>query len=371
MKITILQGAFLPVPALLGGAVEKMWFALGKDFARKGHEVIHISKQHDQLSNVESIENVSHIRVEGFSTPASGILLKCFDFIYTVRAIKIIPRDSDVIVTNTFWAPILLPRCLKRKCMVDVQRMPKGQMKLYQRASRLRANSNAVAEAILKELSKAPQKQIVVIPNPLPFENLPLLSMETKERIILYVGRIHPEKGLELLINAFTRFNIEWKLVIAGPSDVQAGGGGSQYLDSLKRLAVDKNIEFSGPIYDANKLNELYRKSSLFVYPSVAEQGETFGLAPLEAMAWGCVPIVSGLACFRDFINNGINGLVFDHRSSEAINLLRDAMEALKKDRLYRLGLAREAIKVQNSHSTSRIANLFLEEFESIRTGLK
>ena len=35
MKITIVQGAFLPVPPLMGGAVENIWFALGQDFARR------------------------------------------------------------------------------------------------------------------------------------------------------------------------------------------------------------------------------------------------------------------------------------------------------------------------------------------------
>jgi hypothetical protein len=37
MRITIVQGAFLPVPPVLGGAVEKIWFALGKEFASRGH----------------------------------------------------------------------------------------------------------------------------------------------------------------------------------------------------------------------------------------------------------------------------------------------------------------------------------------------
>jgi glycosyltransferase involved in cell wall biosynthesis len=46
----------------------------------------------------------------------------------------------------------------------------------------------------------------------------------------------------------------------------------------------------------------------MFVYPCLAEQGETFGLAPLEAVACGAVPIVSDLSCFGDFITPGVNG---------------------------------------------------------------
>ena len=44
MKITIVLGAFFPVPPLLGGAVEKVWFALGPEFVRRGHEVVQISR---------------------------------------------------------------------------------------------------------------------------------------------------------------------------------------------------------------------------------------------------------------------------------------------------------------------------------------
>ena len=49
MKITILQGAFLPVPTKRGGAVEKVWFGLGREFARLGHTVTHVSRRCDDL----------------------------------------------------------------------------------------------------------------------------------------------------------------------------------------------------------------------------------------------------------------------------------------------------------------------------------
>ncbi|HEX8350807.1 MAG TPA: hypothetical protein VF598_12665, partial [Hymenobacter sp.] len=103
MKITILQGAFLPVPPKLGGAVEKMWFALGKDFVRQGHEVVHISRMYGDMPAEEWINGVLHKRVSGYATPSSGLRLKWLDLLYTLRVRAIIPSDSDVVVTNTFW----------------------------------------------------------------------------------------------------------------------------------------------------------------------------------------------------------------------------------------------------------------------------
>jgi hypothetical protein len=51
VKINILQGAFLPVPPIKGGAIEAVWFLLGQEFAKHGHEVTHISCTHKGLKN--------------------------------------------------------------------------------------------------------------------------------------------------------------------------------------------------------------------------------------------------------------------------------------------------------------------------------
>ena len=366
MKITILQGAFLPVPPKLGGAVEKMWFALGKEFASKGHEVVHISRLFNDLPKEELIDGVLHKRVAGYATPASGLYLKWLDLVYTIRAKSAIPDNTDVIVTNTFWAPIIFSQKLKRRCMVDVQRMPKGQMRLYKKVWRLRANSTPVAKAICDELREDLCAQVQMIPNPLPFNQVPVVDLNSKENTVLYAGRIHPEKGLDLLIKAFQLLEGDWSLIIVGPWDIKAGGGGNKYLESLKVLAKSASIKFTGPIYDMEALNGYYRRASIFVYPSVAEQGETFGLAPLEAMAWGCVPVVSNLACFQDFIKHEKNGLVFDHRSSEAVDLLRSSVEQLQKNMPLRSTLADQALKVKESHSTATIASEFIKDFETL-----
>ena len=74
MKITILQGAFLPVPTLRGGAIEKAWQALGEAFVRAGHEVIHISRLCDGLPEVEELNGVNHLRIRGAESCTSSLL---------------------------------------------------------------------------------------------------------------------------------------------------------------------------------------------------------------------------------------------------------------------------------------------------------
>ncbi|MFD2934222.1 glycosyltransferase family 4 protein [Spirosoma flavum] len=366
MKIAIIQGAFFPVPPILGGAVEKIWYKTGQEFAALGHEVVHIGRSYPDLLAKEEICGVNYIRVLGYDTPSSLIKLKWLDLLYSIRAIKEIPRDVDVIVTNTFWSPLLLNKELRKKVCVSVDRLPKGQMWLYKQAPLLRTNSTTVADAIRQELPINQHRRIVIIPNSLPFQDLPKIDFDEKKRVLLYVGRLHPEKGIELLIKAFKTLDKNWKLRIIGPSDISTGGGGSSYLKSLKQLAGKANIEFTGPVFDMNLLNQYYAEASVFVYPSVAEKGETFGLAPLEAMAWGCVPIVSDLACFCDFINHESNGLIFNHRSNDAVELLGKAIERLQKNTSFRNKLAQQAINVRQSHSISFISSQFIDEFERV-----
>jgi glycosyltransferase involved in cell wall biosynthesis len=362
MKITIIQGAFLPVPPIMGGAVEKMWLRLGQEFVQAGHEVTHISRQHSSLPKEDEIEGVRHIRVHGYNTPNSILKLKWLDLIYSRRACRMVPPDSQLVVTNTFWSPLMLRNGGKSKAYVDVARMPKGQMRLYSGA-RLRANSTPVAAAIRGELPARDHDRIVVIPNPLPFVVNDELDVSLKPPVLLYCGRVHPEKGLHLAIQAMRLLENPWPLRIVGPWETGQGGGGEAYKNKLAKAAQGLPVTFVGPVHEVDTLNEEYRSAAIFLYPSVAVKGETFGLAPLEAMAWGCAPIVSNLDCFKDFIRHGENGLIFDHDGPAAVTNLAESIRRLSCDPMSRHKFGRAALKVRQTHSSRAIARLFLDDF--------
>lgn len=365
MKITIVQGAFFPVPPLLGGAVEKMWYGLAKEFVNNGHEVSYISKSYEGFLNIENENGINHIRIKGYKAPISGFILKILDLFYTVKAVRKINNNTDIIVSNTFWLPILLSSKLKKKCMIDVARMPKGQMRFYTKSGRLRANSSSVAKAIKNEINTEYFDKVVVIPNTLPFRNINGIDFSKKEKTILYTGRIHPEKGLDILIKAFAALNAkDWKLLIVGPYSPETGGAGVLYLDQLKELSKESNVRFLEPVFDIDKLNEIYSKASIFVYPSVAEKGETFGVSPLEAMSWGCATIVSNLDCFKDFLIHNKNGLCFNHRAEERVELLTQHLHDLIENPKLIRDLATGGLMVNNTHSNEKLATEFLKEFE-------
>ena len=123
-----------------------------------------------------------------------------------------------------------------------------------------------------------PTQKMTVIPNAIHLtkDNSEAL---TPEKIFLFLGRLHPKKGIELLIKAFSRAELssEWRLVIAGPEAVP------QYVEKIKAevssLGLSDNVEFTGPVFGEKK-QELIRSSWAMATPSYSE---VMGMVNLEA----------------------------------------------------------------------------------------
>ncbi len=365
------MGAFLPLPPIMGGAVEKGWFALAQEFVRRGHSVMQISRAVPQFPRSETIDGVEHVRVAGYDTPASMLWLKALDNLYSLRVRRVLPR-SDIIVTNTFWLPLLLRNPDRGKLYVHVARFPKGQMRFYTHAARLQAPSTAVAEAIIAEAPSVRSKtKVIPYPRPEPIE-IDQPAFAGREQTILYVGRIHPEKGVHLLLRAFVgmppALRAQWKLVIVGSAEIRLGGGGENYQAQLEQdgAGAGERIEFRGPIFDPAALEREYRRARLFVYPSLAESGETFGLAPLEAMSHGCAVMVSDLACFRDFVREGETGFVFDHRAPETVSVLSAGIAQVLGDDDALARVAEAGARKSEEYRLPIVAAQFLEDFEAV-----
>jgi glycosyltransferase involved in cell wall biosynthesis len=372
MKITIVLGAFFPVPPTMGGGVEKVWFSLAPEFVKRGHDVVMVSRKMPGLPGEETIDGVKHLRVDGFDTPRSLVWLKFLDLIYSLRTMSILPR-ADIIVTNTFWLPILLRNPKHGRVYVQVARYPKGQMRFYGNAARLQAPSHAVAQAIAVEAPRLAQK-VSVVPNPVAESKSasPPPAINDRDKIILFVGRVHPEKGVHVLVDAFASGAqaafADWKLMIVGPTQTKLGGGGEAYWASLQR-AVEKTegrISFAGPIFDALELASTFRNARLFIYPSLAERGESFGLAPLEAMAHGCGVLVSNLGCFQDFIRDNDTGFIFDHRKQPTAETLRDKIDNVISDETLLARVAVAGYEKSADYSAGRVAEQFLKDFDLV-----
>jgi glycosyltransferase involved in cell wall biosynthesis len=116
-------------------------------------------------------------------------------------------------------------------------------------------------------------------------------------------------------------------------------------------------------------LAKIYDEADVFVYPSVAETGESFGIAPVEAMARGVVPVVSDLAVFREYLVSGVNGMVFDHRSGGAAENLAKVLRELIADAEERERMGVAARQTAERFSPAAIADKYLQLFEKVVSG--
>jgi glycosyltransferase involved in cell wall biosynthesis len=247
-------------------------------------------------------------------------------------------------------------------------------MRFYGNAARLHAVSRSVAAAIGEEAPRL-RDRIRIIPYPVTLGTGDISGSDLpskRRKRVLFVGRLHPEKGVHVLLGAFARIpeaiRRDWCLEIVGPEQVASGGGGAKYLRGLVDLAapIAASVQWGGGVFEPSRLAEIYRSARIFVYPSLAEKGETFGLAPLEAMSFGCVPVVSRLSCFNEYVDDGVCGLTFDHAGGEPERALTQVLVELmeNEERVEKLAVA--ALGKAQHFSLERIARMHLDDFSAV-----
>jgi glycosyltransferase involved in cell wall biosynthesis len=210
--------------------------------------------------------------------------------------------------------------------------------------------------------------KIEVVPNGIDlseFENLPnrgefkrKYGLESDQRIIFYLGRIHKIKGLDLLVKAFADLPQpldDVKLVIVGPND--------GYLPSLKKLVahleISKKVFFTGPLYGQEKLSA-FVDADVYVLPSAYE---IFGIAVLEALACGTPVIVTDRCGIADVIDNQV-GLVVPYDKEQLSNAI---LRLLGDDKMQQQFGERGKLLVRERFNWEKIA----EQMENVYRGVQ
>lgn len=126
-------------------------------------------------------------------------------------------------------------------------------------------------------------KPICIIPNGIDLTDVKEIKKEYGTRKMVFLSRIHPKKGIELLLEAWRNSNTNgWLLEIAGNGD-------ENYIINLNQSAQDlQNVHFVGAKYGEAKWNFL-RSADVMVLPT---HSENFGIVVAEALAVG-VPVIT------------------------------------------------------------------------------
>jgi glycosyltransferase involved in cell wall biosynthesis len=384
MRITIVSGFFLPMPPVSGGATEKSWFNLAREFAAQGHAVTIISRRWPDFSDEETAGGIRHVRLPGWDHRQSLPLNLLLDFWWSWRVFFALP-EADIVVVNAVALPVWLGRLKPRagRVVIMTGRMPKGQYRRYRDVARVLAASSFVHERVVAENpGLAPVSRVWGYPidwrllarasdvQPAGWPGIP-----AGEVMLGYVGRIHQEKGLLLLAEALHRLSQRpglpaWHFLLCGPADVARGGSGAafhrQLLQRLAEAVPAGRLHPVDPQFNEQALAEIYRRIGVFCYPSLAAHGETFGVAVAEAMAAGAVPVVSNLACFTDFVRDDANGLVFDHTAPDAADRLAAALAKTLADAPGRARLAAAARADVQRYDYAAYATALLADFAQL-----
>jgi len=389
MRITIVGGFFLPVPPVSGGSTEKSWYHLAREFASHGHEVTIFSRRWRGFPHKESIDGIRHVRLPGWDHQRRLWRNLLLDFIWSWRVFFALPV-ADIVVVNAVALPVWLGRLKPRagRVVIMTGRMPKGQYRRYRNIARVLAASTYVRDRVLEENPPlAPVMRVCGYPIDWQLlnregESAPPTLPEARpgELVIGYVGRIHTEKGLLLLADAMRLLKDisglpPFRLLLCGPVDIAHGGSGvvfrGQLMQKLSAALHPSRFNLLDPQFHDRTLAGVYRRIDIFCYPSLAEKGETFGVAVAEAMAAGAVPVVSRLACFTDFVRDGSNGLVFDHTAPDAAARLAAALGRLLTDAALRQQLAEAGRHDVRVYDYSTYAETLLADFAQLTAPAK
>ncbi len=286
------------------GGIEKAVREISTRMVQDGHDVYCYCKA--GFSKNDCYEGVNLINIKTYKGKHLETML------YSIKAILHASRqDYDVIHIHALATSCLawIPKFLFKKKVIitvhglDWQRAKWGffAQKILKFGEWASVRFADMTVCVSKSLStyykmKYNQDKIEYIPNGCDIDDQQHEELESfpKNSYFLYLGRLVPEKGVHRLIEAFNELETDKKLVIAGPDSDPA------YAVKLRKIAGNnKNIAFTGAVYDDNKVR-LLANAYMFILPS---EIEGLPIALLEAASYGVCTAVSKIPTCEEVVN--------------------------------------------------------------------
>jgi glycosyltransferase involved in cell wall biosynthesis len=333
MKLVILVNLF--PPTWLAGT-EIATYYMAEHLAQRGHEV-HVITSLDEGLPEESYEKGFYIhRLPRTKIRFAGAFIFWADIVRTIRKVS-----PDIVHAQSLG--IGVPALLSKKILKfpyavwgqgsDVY-LPDWFTKLTSKTIIKNADS---AIALTEDMKRAMQamydRDIAIVPNGIDLKEYtserPMQNVGGPIKRILFVGRLHPVKGVQYLLQAMQMVHEE----VPGAKLILVGDGEER--ESLEKLTdslgIRECVEFVGGV-PHEKIPDYMHHADVFVLPSLSE---SFGIVNLEAMACGLPIVATRVGGIPDIIEDGANGYLVDTKNQEQIaevllKLLQD--EQLRKD---------------------------------------
>lgn len=204
--------------------------------------------------------------------------------------------------------------------------------------------------------------KVHVIGNSVDTRSIEVKASWKRTQKLLFLSRIHPKKGIDLLLKAFSELqNLDgplcnYKLLIAGEGD-------SVYLFSLRsladRLGVGEHVQWLGGVYGDRKW-ELIREADLLVLPT---HSENFGIVVAEALASG-TPVLTTKGTPWSVLNTEHCGWCVDLTVEDIKSALRSFADT-SEDELQQMGLRGRRL-IEENYDTRSIASEYVKLYASL-----
>jgi glycosyltransferase involved in cell wall biosynthesis len=369
MRIALISSSFLPAT----GGAEFVVHSLAQEWAKQGHEVRIFNWLTSDATDPEATYSVRRFRL---LRGAARVGYHKFPWGWYTRSDlkkQIKEFDPDCMSIHMayptgYYLDGLIPGCpYVITCHGgDLTKFDWGFRQKYEIESVLRSAlencSGAIAissfaRRLMEEIGVS-QDQIVDIPNGVDLERFRRSSqfvlkshfnLDQSKRVILSVGREHPQKAYAAGIRAFSA--VAEKFPEAHYLLVGKGTATNQNL--CDELNISDRVTFCEGLYGENLVG-VYQQADIFFSPSIWEM---MPLVVLEAMAAGRPAVVTNVSGSQDLVNSGKNGLVVE---AGDIAGMSEALGKVLGDENLRESFSRSMLESAEGYSWDRISRLYL-----------
>ena len=378
MKILMLTWEY---PPRVVGGISKVVYDLSHKMVKEGNEVTVVTyKDGDNVKYYENDKGVEVYRVDNYMIRPNNFIdwIMQLNFNMITKANEIINKNGkfDVIHAHD-WLVAYSAKSIKESYNIplistihatesgrnsgihdETQRyINDSEWMLTYESSEVIVNSNYMKNEV-QRLFGLPYDKINVIPNGVNLQLFSNVNVDydfrrqyamDNEKIILYVGRLVYEKGIQNLIAAMPKILDRYhdsKLIICG-----RGGMIDELREQVKYLGIENKVYFAG-YCDSKKMQKMYKCADVAVFPSTYEP---FGIVAIESMLSGTPTIVSDVGGLNEIIEHGVTGM---KSYAGNANSIADSVLSLLFDPKLCANISQNAIKkVKENYNWSKITD--------------
>lgn len=363
------------------GGTETAAYRLSRELIKKGIDTFVVTRKIKSVKKHEEIDGIRIYRLftAGHGGIASIVFMVSAFFFLLKRRNEFSVIHAHLVSSHTITA-VLLGKLLNKKVVIkfaggsragDIALSSKsfmGRLKISlirKRGDYFVCPSREIEHEI--KMSGFPVDKVRVIPNGVDTKLFTPVDENTKRELrkqfklpdvplVIYVGRLHTGKGLDVLLKAWKKVIEEFvsaRLLLIGDGIIR-----EVLILQSRELKIEESVFFIG---SSNEVNKYLQLSNIFVLPSLSEGMSN---ALLEAMSCGVPVVTTNIGGTNEIIINNENGILVEVNN---VSQLAEGIVKLLKNRTFanQIGI-NERKAVEEGYSIEKVTEDYLKLYEEL-----